>query len=72
MQTVAKASERQALSLEEVFRILGINRTTGYQLARQDRLPVPVLRIGRRRLVSKRAVDAVLDRTHGDESGKAA
>jgi hypothetical protein len=35
-----------ALDIVTAGRLLGIGRTTAYQLARHDRFPVPVLRIG--------------------------
>jgi predicted DNA-binding transcriptional regulator AlpA len=35
------------LSALEAFRILGVNRTTGYKAIREGTFPVPVLHIGR-------------------------
>lgn len=52
--------DRQTYSIEEVACLLGINRCTAYELARADRLPVPVIRLGRRMVVGKAALDAVL------------
>lgn len=46
------------LSLAEAAELLGISRSHAYRLARQDALPVPVIRLGR----SSRVVAAVLDR----------
>lgn len=63
MGNVAGSKPSQTMSLEEFFQTLGYNRTSGYKLAREDRLPVPVIRVGRRLLVSRRAVEALLDRT---------
>lgn len=36
-----------SVHLDDANRALGIGRTTGYTLARQDEYPVPVLRLGR-------------------------
>jgi excisionase family DNA binding protein len=52
--------QRQTLNIEEVARILGINRTTAYELAGRDDLPVPVIRLGRRMVVSRYALEALL------------
>ncbi|MBV9661870.1 MAG: helix-turn-helix domain-containing protein, partial [Acidimicrobiales bacterium] len=38
---------RPVLSALEAFRLLGIDRTTGYKAIRQGTFPVPVLRLGR-------------------------
>ena len=48
-------------SLEELGRRLGIGRSLVYELARRDALPVPVIRLGRRVVVSRSAVDRLLD-----------
>jgi excisionase family DNA binding protein len=34
-------------SVEEVARLLGIGRTTAYELASRDKLPVTTIRVGR-------------------------
>ena len=54
------ASERGTYSIEEVAVRLGIDRGTAYRLAKVDKLPVPVLRLGRRLVVSRIALDRVL------------
>lgn len=51
------------MSIEEVAVRLGIGRSAAYQAAREDRLPVPVIRIGKRLLVSRTAVEALLAAT---------
>lgn len=53
--------ERRTYSLDEVAMLLGISRNTTYVAARADKLPVPVIRIGRRMLVAKAALDRFLD-----------
>ncbi len=52
---------RQTLNIEDVATVLGINRSTAYELARRDELPVPVIRLGRRMVVSRRAVEELLN-----------
>jgi predicted DNA-binding transcriptional regulator AlpA len=53
--------DRQTVNMETVFKTLGISRPVGYELARRDALPVPVIKLGRRMVVSKRALEALLD-----------
>lgn len=52
--------DRQTYSIEETARLLGVNRSTAYELARHDRLPVPVIRLGRRMVVGRVALDRLL------------
>lgn len=59
------ANERATLTLEEVARRLGVSRSTAYDLAKRDALPVPVIRLGRRIVVSRAALDLVLAGSHG-------
>ena len=51
----------------EAANILGIGRNTAYELARQGKLP-GALRLGRRILVSRRALEAFLE-GKGDSGG---
>lgn len=51
---------RETLNIETVGKMLGISRPVAYELARRDQLPVPVIKLGRRMVVSKRALEAVL------------
>lgn len=65
METIETArAERQTLNIEEVAACLNINRSTAYELARRDDLPVPVIRLGRRMVVSRAALDALLASQH--------
>lgn len=41
--------------------MLGISRAAAHDLARRDQLPVPVIRVGRRKVVSKRLMVELLD-----------
>jgi predicted DNA-binding transcriptional regulator AlpA len=52
--------QRRTVNLETTFQELGISRRVGYELARRNQLPVPVIRIGRRMVVSREALDALL------------
>ena len=63
-RTRIPAEERQTLNIEDVARVLGINRTTAYELAGRDALPVPVIRLGRRMVVSRMALDTLLAAQH--------
>lgn len=55
-------NERLTMTIQEFAEICGISRNLGYTLARQDRLPVPVIRFGGRRMVvPRKAVLALLE-----------
>ena len=54
--TIKKAT----LTIEEVAACLGIARSTGFALAKRDALPVPVIRLGRRLVVSRELLERVL------------
>lgn len=56
--------ERDMITLEELAQRMGVGLTAAYELANQDRLPVPVIRVGRRFLFSRRAYEALLSRQH--------
>ena len=53
--------ERATASIEEVAATFGIARSTAYHLAKLNRLPVPVIRLGRRMVVSRAALERVLE-----------
>jgi excisionase family DNA binding protein len=53
--------ERQTMTIPELARTLGISRTTCYELARLHQLPVTVVRVGRRLLVSRVQVARFLE-----------
>jgi excisionase family DNA binding protein len=65
---VNASDARATLSVPEAAQLLGIGRTLAYQLAATNRLPVPVLRLGARRLVvSRHALECLLlNGTGGD------
>jgi excisionase family DNA binding protein len=51
---------RRTYSIDEVAQLLGISRNRAYVAARENSLPVPVIRIGRRMVVSRDALDRLL------------
>ncbi len=52
-------SERLTFNIEEVAKLLGLGRTTTYELARAGR--IPSVRLGRRLLVPRAALVRFLD-----------
>ncbi len=64
--------QSRTLNIEDAGAMLGISRPTSYKLARADQFPVPVIRIGRRMVVSREAVDALLSRQKDDGNDQAA
>ena len=59
--------ERKTLTVVAAANILGISRNTAYELARLGKLP-GALRLGRRILVSRKALEAFLE-GKGDAGG---
>jgi len=55
----AKSIERLTLTVEEAAQLLGISRGLAYEMARCGKLPV--VRLGRRLLVSRGALERMLD-----------
>ena len=54
-------NKKLTLTVPEAARILGISRNLAYELAKQDRLPVKVLRLGDKRMVvSRQALEDLL------------
>ena len=53
------------LTVEEVAEMLGVSRGLAYALARRNELPVPVIKLGRRMVLSRKAVEALLS-AHGE------
>lgn len=60
--------ERDALTLSEFAELIGISYTTCHLLAQQDRLPVPVSKIGRQYRISRVAYRRWLERQHDDSA----
>lgn len=49
------------MTIPEVARTLGISRGLAYELAKRDELPVPIIKLGRRMVLSRKAVEALLE-----------
>lgn len=45
---------KQTLSIPELAKVLGISRGLAYDLAKKNELPIPVLRLGPKRMVVSR------------------
>ncbi len=56
-----KGDGRLTMSLREFSEVSGLSRNTVYSLAARGELGVPVLRLGKRLLLSRRAVLRMLD-----------
>ena len=63
-----KDSERLTMTIDELAALGFGSRNTLYALARQDRLPVPTISVGKRLYVSRLAVQRLLERT-GESGG---
>lgn len=61
MVAPARPVERQTVSLPTAFRVLGVSRQKGYDLVNRGAFPLPLIKLGSRHVVSKRALDALLD-----------
>ena len=53
-------NERLTMTIVEFARACSISRGLAYDLARRDALPIPVIRLGRRMVLSRKAVEALL------------
>lgn len=62
MQAQVETIDRRTYSIEEYAAMYGLGRTHTYMLARRNELTVPVIRLGRRLVVSRAAVEADLAR----------
>ena len=55
-----KQIERATYNLPEAAALLGVGRTLAFELARRGAFPTPVIRLGRRLVVSKSAIERLL------------
>lgn len=53
--------EAETISVEEAAQRLGIGRALAYDLVKRNEFPVPVIRLGRRIVIARRAIDKLLD-----------
>jgi len=67
-QQTKEYQDRLCLSIPETARMLGISRGLAYELARSGQLPV--LRLGKRLLVPRIALERMLSQPHTILSGK--
>ena len=59
-------NERLTMTIPEFAQATGISRNLAYTLARQNSLPIPVIKLGPKRMVvSRNAVTALLQETAG-------
>jgi excisionase family DNA binding protein len=64
MATNITAIDRDTMNLEELAHRMGISLTVAYELAKANRLPVPVIKIGRQYRFSRKAFDALMNGQH--------
>jgi excisionase family DNA binding protein len=57
--------DRRIYTIDEVAALLGLSRNSTFVAAREGRLPVPVIRIGQRMMVSRTALDRFLETGDG-------
>ena len=70
-----RQTRRATMTIEEVAAVLGLARSTAYDLAKADRLPIPVIRAGKRIFVSRALVERLLageDVRHSGDPDRAA
>ncbi len=53
-------SEQLTMTIPEFARACSISRGLAYDIARRDALPVPVIKLGRRMVLSRKAVELLL------------
>lgn len=53
--------QRLTMTIPEFAEATGISKNLAYDLARRDKLPVPVIHLGKRMVLSRRAVEKVLE-----------
>ena len=52
-------SEKITMNIMEFAKACSISRGLAYDLARRNALPVPVIRLGKRMVISRKAVEAL-------------
>jgi excisionase family DNA binding protein len=56
-----RAMQRRTYTIDEVAALLGLSRNSAYVAAREGRLPIAVIKIGKRMMVSRAALDRFLE-----------
>jgi predicted DNA-binding transcriptional regulator AlpA len=64
------SADSLTMSIPEAAKAFGISRGLAYDLARRDKLPVPVIKLGRRLVLSRRAVEALLGNSKAGHDGQ--
>jgi len=59
------STDSLTMTIPEVARALGISRGLAYDLARRDALPIKVIKLGRRMVLSRKAVEELLGKKTG-------
>ncbi len=52
--------EKRTYTVPEFAKLMGLGRSLVYQLVKEGRMPVPVIRLGKRIVVPRAAVDKLL------------
>jgi len=53
--------ERRTYTIQETGELLGLSRNCAYVAARENKLPGPVIKVGKRMFVSRAALDRFLE-----------
>jgi len=54
-------NQRLTMTIPEFAEAAGISKNLAYDLARREKLPVPVIKLGKRMVLSRKAVLALLE-----------
>lgn len=57
-------TESETMSVAELAKKLNISLGPAYELAKEDRLPIPVIKVGNKYRFSRRAYDDLMSRQH--------
>ncbi|MBA7606587.1 hypothetical protein ES703_13737 [subsurface metagenome] len=61
-------NEKLTMTIPEFAAATGISKNLAYDLARREKLPVPVIKLGKRMVLSRKAVLALLEGDDKPES----
>lgn len=63
-------NERLTMTIPEFAKATGVSKNLAYDLARRGELPVPIIHLGRRMVLSRRAVLALLDGDNANSNAR--
>jgi predicted DNA-binding transcriptional regulator AlpA len=63
-------SERLTMTIPEFAAACSISRGLAYDLARRDALPIKVIKLGRRMMLSRKAVETLLEASKKPAGGQ--